>query len=614
MHSSKRIGRVGEVVIVGIIGLVPLALGMYGIDWGLPSLVRNSYYFSGPEDYPTVSELEVRHSAELYREFTPGGPRERSTFNAIRSCHPDEHYVLKGLANMDPMRGDFATGLFGWPSLIFYIEGFALTVASLLGYVTLTRDLGFYFAHPGEIARMYLVGRYVVALFGGASAVVVYFWGRDHYNWQTGALAGVVMGVIPLTTVHMRYMTGDVPMLLFVSLGLYFCSRSVHSPRARWPILAGLAFGLAMSAKYKAVILLPLLLLAVAGREMARGRPLARAVLRMWTWQALSGVAMALVVFLALNVSVLLRPAEFWRVFSGEVGSVAMNVGQDAAGEGDLLARIAEMLGAAAASPALILAYCVGPIPILLALGACIRAVVERSRSGFLPSVGFVMVYLTMGSIGTMYGRHLMPLLPMVALLSARQALVMWDQVQVAVLRRYMTVGLVALLVGTALWRSVGYSRLFAAPDVRTEAAEWIATHIPPGATIGVPEVPWQYDTPPINERKYRVVVTGYDVDELRAMRPDYYVVSSRHRDPVLRKPTAESELFWRDLRSTRRYVVARVIERMPFVYRDTQRAGPAASLALACLGLQLYNAHAPEDMRYANPRITVYRRADIAP
>ena len=606
--------RLSEIITIILIALLAAALGISGIEWGLPSNARNSCYFSGPDDHPRISELEVRHSADLYREFSVEAPRERSTFNAIRSCHPDEHYVLKGLANMDPRRGDFTSGLFGWPSLIFYIEGLALAVTSFFGYVTLTRDLAFYFANPDEIAKMYLVGRFMVVLFGTATAVVLYCWGRDCYNRGTGILAGVMISVLPLTTVHMHYMTGDIPMLFFVSLGLYFCSRSVLSSRARWPILAGLALGLAVSAKYKAVILLPLILVAVGAREMAKGRSMSDAVLRMWRLPALAGIAIALSVFLLLNLSVVRHASEFWRVFSGEIGSVAMNVGEGVTRGGDWFRRIPAMIGAAFAAPGLLLVHCTGPIPIVLALGACIRAVVDRSRRDLLPAIGFVLVYLTMGFIGTVYGRHMMPLLPMVALLSARQALVAWQQVPVPKLRSYLTVGLVALLVGTSLWRSIGYCRLFAALDVRLEAARWISSHVPTGASIGVPEIPWQYDTPPINERKYEVLVAGYDVEKLRALRPEYYLVSSRHKDPILRKPTPESSLFWRELRSTRKYVAVRVFERMPFVYEDTQRAGPTASLGLACLGLQLYNADAPEDMRYANPQITVFRRADIVP
>lgn len=601
-----------EVGIVLIVFLIPVVLGSIGIRWGLPSKERGAFYFSGPEEFPDISRDEVRKSAELYPEFSDAAPRDRRTFNAIRSCHPDEHYVLKGLANMDPKRGDFATGLFGWPSLIFYIEGLGLAIASIFGFVTLTRDLSFYFHDPGQIARMYLVGRIIVVAFGAASAVVVYRCGRDYYNRRTGVIAAVLLGILPLTTVHMHYMTGDIPMLFFVSLGLYFCLRSGLSPRARWSLLAGAAFGLAMSAKYKAVILVPMIPMAAVLQRLGRGRSFGSSLSKALSWPVLTGIAVAVALFLVLNFSIVLDFGQFWRVFSGEVSSIATNVGVEAqtgTGGHDL----SGLIEGALVSPAWVLTHSVGTVPLMLAIAACVIAIVWRSPRDFVPAGGLAIVYLTMGVLGTVYARHMMPLAPLVALLSARCVFTAWKQVRLRRLRGFLTVALGVLLVVPPLWRSVAYCRLFSATDVRLEAARWIRACVPEGSVIGVPESPWQYDTPPINERDYEVVVTGYDADRLRELAPDYCVVSSRHQDPILRKPTPEGERFWKEFAAGSRYMAVRTVERMPFVYANTEKAPKLVRRWLRLLGVELDNAEAPEDMRYANPRFTIYRRRDLA-
>ena len=604
--------RLAEILTVLAIFLVPLILGSIGIRWGLPSKERTALYFSGPEDFPDIPEEEVRRSAELYPEFSDAAPRDRRTFNAIRSCHPDEHYVLKGLANMDPKAGDFTTGLFGWPSLIFYIEGVGLAIATALGFVTLTRDPTFYFRDPEQLARMYLVGRVIVVVFGAASAVVVYRCGRDYYNQRTGVVAGLVLGVLPLTTVHMHYMTGDIPMLFFAALGLYFCLRSGLSPRARWPVLAGIALGLAMSAKYKAVILVPLIPAAAVLQRLGRGRSFGSSLVKAVRWPVLVGMALAAAVFLALNPSVVLDFAQFWRVFSGEVTSIATNVGAETQA-GTLAKDLPGMLERAFASPAWIVMQSVGVLPLVLAVAAGVIGIVWRTPRDLLPAGGLAIVYLTMGVLGTVYARHLMPLVPLVALLSARCLFTAWNQIRQPRLQAFLTVALGVLLLAPPLWKSVAYCRLFSAKDVRLDAAQWIRTCVPEGSVIGMPESPWQYDTPPVNEREYRVVVTGYDAERLSAVDPEYYLVSSRHSDPILRKPTAESKRFWSELTNGKRYAEVRVVERMPFVYANTARAPSEVRRFLRWLGVELDNAEAPEDMRYANPVFTIYRRRDLA-
>ena len=610
--SGKAVTRrAAQIAKVLLLALLPIAISAWGIRWGLPSAERRDLYLSGPDRYPDVSEAEVRQSAKLYREFSDDAPRPRSTFNALRSCHPDEHYVLKGLANMDPAKGDFSTGLYGWPSLIFLIEGAGLALASAAGYVTLTHDLSVYFNDPSQIARMYLVGRWMVTILGGAAVVVLYFLGRDCYDSKTGLLAALIAGVVPLTTVHMRYMTGDVPMLFFVSVFLYLCSRIHTSSRVRWPLLAGAALGLAMSAKYKAVILLPLIPIAVYLRNRSRDRSAGKSIVRCFHWSVVAGVSLSVLMFAGLNWQVVTHMHEFWRVFSGEIGSVAMNAG--AGGGISSVLRFFQVGSEAAVAPTRVLTFCVGPVVLILAIACCVKTVVRWSRHDFLFSIGFGLVYLTMGAIGTIYSRHMMLLLPFLVLLAARYILRAFEQLPRGSLRTNLTGMLVVLAIGPGLWRSIGYARLFAERDVRLDVARWITRTVPEGSSIGMPEVPWQYDTPPINEDRYDIVVTGYNAAALRSARPEFYLVSSRHRDPLLRKRTFERVCFWDALRSAEEYFAVRHFRRLPHVYRNADAAPPDLGFWLNAIGLSLDNSEAPEDMRYGNPEFTFFRRADVS-
>jgi len=598
-----------ESIFVIAIVLIAFALGVMGLDWGLPSAERNAFYFPDGK-YPRVPVDEVKASAHIYPEFSDAAPRPRSTFNAIRSCHPDEHYVLKGLANMDPLAGDFTTGLYGWPSLIFYIEGFGLTLARLVGYVTLTHDVTYYFEHPDAIARMYHVGRLMVVLFGVATVLVIYWAARFYYDRQTAEIAALIAAVSPLLTVHMHYMTGDVPMLFFACLGVYFCLRTYGSHRLRWPLLAGMALGLAMSAKYKAVVLLPMIPFAAAMRASWHYRWFEK-LQRAWGRPVLAGLACAFGVFALLNFQVVLHPIEFWRIFTGEVTSVAINAGAEARAAVGWWPRLTRMAARAVYGPADVLMRTTGPWPLILAFGAIVRALVLQRRRVWLIIAGFALVYLTMGAIGTVYARHLMLLVPFLALLAGRFVIAGWHTFPFPPARRVLMWLCAGLIVSTCLCKSLAYTRLFSAHDIRLTAAEWIARHVPAGSSIGMAEVPWQYDTPPINEARHPVVVTGYSADKLRKLKPDYFLISSRHRDPILRKPTPERDRFWREVLNYRRYSPLREFSTSPFIYARTAPTSYSTRSFLKWTGFLLDNSDAPEDMRYANPRMILLRRVE---
>ena len=609
LDGKKKASSLDALLMV-LIASVPVALGSVGIGWGLPSEERSAYYFGDAEGSAARGAARRRTG---YVDF-PGDRSERASFNGICSSHPDEWYVLKELWDLGPRASEMDARLLGWPSLVFYVQGLALALASVLGLVTSGRDLAFYCQHPGEIAKAYMVGRFTAVLFAGASAAVLYRCGRDYYNRATGVLAGVILGSMPLITVHSHYMTGDMLVPFFGSLGVYFCLRTYLSRRSRWPALAGLAFGLAMSAKCKAAILLLLIPTAVALRGSGHRGSLGRVLTRIARWPVLMGVGLAVIVFTVLNPSIILSPSSFLGVVSTEVSRFVMDSqppGHEVHVESQ---RIPWAMGTIAVTPAWVLVHSVGPIPLVLALGACVSSVVWNVRRDLVPVGGLCFIYLAAGLAGVTFSRHMIPLAPLLALLAARHALRTWEQVRPRHLKTWLTGVLIVCLAGPGLWKSVGYCRLFAEEDVRLDAGRWISMNVPKGATIGVPEIPWQYDTPPIDERDYRVVVTGYDAAKLRRLKPDYYAISSRHTDPTVHAETPERKRLFEALASRKRYTTAYVAERMPFVLKSRWRVGRSLCRLLFWVGLDLRNADAPEDLRYVNPQFAILERVDLPP
>ena len=192
--------------------------------------------------------------------------------------------------------------------------------------------------------------------------------------------------------------------------------------------------------------------------------------------------------------------------------------------------------------------------------------------------------------------RYLMPVAPLPVLLVAWAFLRIHRKGVERRKRRTMLTAPVLLgvvLLATGI-QSFGFCRLFSDPeaDTRTRAGEWIANNIPKGATIGVVSEPWQFELPPLNADRFRLVVVDQDPQALAEARVEFFVSSDLQFPPIairgpLNAPEAE---FWAEVfESGGRYVVARRIEAWPY-------------------GRKLFLRHGPHDMRYSNPVIVIAR------
>jgi len=136
--------------------------------------------------------------------------------------------------------------------------------------------------------------------------------------------------------------------------------------------------------------------------------------------------------------------------------------------------------------------------------------------------------------------------------------------------------------------------------DSRTVAGEWVLKHLKGGEEIAVTEEPWQFEMPPMDRKRYRIAVCGYDAGALLRGGAKVFVYSDLQSDPGVnphRDVLGEAE-FWNELKQGS---VAEVFE-LAFVApvpRDVRKYYSA---------LGLWKAQ-PEDLRYVSPRVVVLRR-----
>jgi len=621
----KRVIRIsfGPAFVAGLAVCIAGFLVSRGMGWGLPSARRNRLYFTSGTPAaraPSMSLEELARSWQDYPDNLPGserpGSHARSAFNPIRSYHPDEYVVLKCLFSMRHGRQPMFPGFFGWPAFYFYCVGAALQIGSWAGFIHVVPKLAHYYANPADLARMYLVGRAVTLGFGLGTVVVFFLAMRRLYDGTTAALGALLLAVTPLFTVNARCMTGDVPMLFWVSVTLYCAARMTGDGRTRWYVLAGCAVGLAAATRYQGVLAAFLVVAAHfvrpdgAGSDKGRGRVrlAARRLVqgRLWLAAGMSGLC-----FLALNPYIPLRWDQFVHELSGEVSSSG--------------GRFVRVFALTSQFPVSALGLLTAALAVV---GMAVTATTKR-RPDALVMAGFGPGLVILLLQRPVMVRYLMPVLflPVITWVRflalvvrgseveapARSGLLeasrpdVWHPNAGGVTRRSLKaflqsrgpLAVLAIGVGLLSWTdslrdSLAYANLCRQPNVRTVAGEYIASRIKRGTRIGVLSEPWQFEMPPIDPERYHVEVIGMDPTRLMGRRPDFFICSELQKPPLaVRGPLNEEERdFWEFLDKKGLYALKARQVAWP-------RRGGLASIFIP----------PPHDMRYVNPVIDLYKR-----
>ncbi len=574
---------------------------LHGLQWGLPSETRNMLTM-GPDraqwKAPALSAGEAEDPWAAYPNFTRpdvkrSGSHARSAFNPIRSYHPDEYVILKSLSAMRPAELKLFPGFFAWPALQFYIVGGALKVSGWLGLVKLVSDINFYFQNPGEMARLYVVGRVVTLLFGLGAIFLAWMAGRKLLGEMGGAVAALLLAVTPLFAVNAHYLTADVPMLFWVLLTFYFSIGIMQRGRRRDYLLAGAALGLAAATRYQGAFAAMLILTAHMMRPSEGGGPdvvvgarhalpMRSRVGRLAAADLSIAALVSILVFLAINPYILSHFPKFVQELSDELR-----------GSANPQPWALSTFLSATAGLGIPFAMCV--------LGAACLIVARKSREGLLILIGFGLPAVILLAGKPVMARYLMPVLPLAVFAVAWAFCLVQRQ---ALTRPKPSARAAAPLLLAALLLAIGlqtysFCRLFSDPDsdTRTLAGKVIASVVPDGATVGVLSAdggdPWQFELPPLNQRRCKILLVPPDPAALEAAGPDYFVCSDLQFPPLaVRGPLSEKEEQFRQtvLLGAGNYVVVQRFESWPPGWRALLAQGP-------------------HDMRYANPVIILSYR-----
>jgi 4-amino-4-deoxy-L-arabinose transferase-like glycosyltransferase len=422
--------------------------------------------------------------------------------------HPDEHAIVERAAAI-LRTGDYSPHWFNYPSAYIYAQAL-----SYIPYFLISAARGFGNTIPDPAPYgFYFAGRVMTAFLGALTVPLVYVLASRLYGRRTGLVSSTLLTFCLLHVVHSHYVTTDVPVALFVTLTLVFCSLVLQKAEKKYIILAALFAGLSTSTKYPgAVTLLPVLVaqvLAPATRGWERlGQRLGLSV-GAFMVGFLVGTPYA---FLELNT------------FLSSLASVLGHYGTSQPGfEGGntWLWYLRQTLTSADAALA------------GLGLAGIVWAAVKRRRGDLLLLSFVVPYYLLISLWQVRFERNLVPLLPVLMVLAGRVLVdaVSWLATRWPALRRREVLILscltaVAVVIPTKA--VLDFDTALSQRDHRNVAADWVNANLPSGSKIVTEGFPI-----PVDEDHFEVVqlvrIDSEDLEWYLDEGVEYVIVSDGH-------------------------------------------------------------------------------------
>jgi 4-amino-4-deoxy-L-arabinose transferase-like glycosyltransferase len=492
-------GLFAALAVAALTGLCGITGGLPGPERlrALPEALRGSPDFarrltdSWNRLYQGIALAHERRSADEPRtsvagvvEIAPGWkfppeslvPAARALLT--QSVNPDEKKTFIVLARMRPWKLDFEPLYAQYGGAFVYPFGAVLAAAAAVRLVHLTPDLSFYLNDPSQMARLYIWGRLYILLFHGLGVWMVYELARVLSGRRAAAAAAVLFALCPAVLVQSHILKPHAAAAFWFLAAVYALVRAVEEGRPLDFLLCGLGAGMAAGAALTTAYGLALPALAWALR---RDR----------TWRAAAaGTAAGLLVLAATNPYLILHPGDFaWEFLVYMPARAAaswtfLTDGLRGAMDG--------------AGPSWVFAA-------FVSAAWAIRRGGPRRALGALFLGGFVLVWFRFSGWAASPAslRFAYPLIGVGCALAADAAFSLPFEFLGAVF-------LAIVLVETAARGGAVLANLSAEAGpaaTRTAAADWIESHVPAGAEVGLVRYPEPAHTPPFRWDRYRLVV-----------------------------------------------------------------------------------------------------------
>ena len=501
-----------DFAILGVVLLLALALRLPVLNWGLPPTT------------PQVAASDIRCSYAF-----------------------DEDDILTGVSFMRPAQFDFDPRRYHWGMLHFHLlQGF-LDGAEAIGYFERPWRDSYYNLTAGEFERVYKLARGLSVFFGLLGILAVYLLTLEFHSRTAAFWAAAIVGASPAHLLGSAQIRVDLTMVALVTLAAWLGLRALRAVTMRPLFGFGIVCGLAVAAKYPALlVIVPMLLVVLHSRRYAlRGIVV-----------VLGGVVMGTL----LGAPYLLaRWPEVWRQVS------------DAAAFGQPIPP-----RFAISPPALlwdhlenVVRFGIGPVAAALAGAGMFLLLRRRSSAAALVAAALIGSIVTLVPLKWPLLRYDLLLLPWLALAAG---------VALASLGRGLRVPLACAALIFPLAGSVAQIHYMRSPHPANGALNTILREVPPGTVIARIAA----ELPPLDRKVYPMGSNPF-MDDLMASPPQWVLTADL---PDVEYPRANLDLLAREYDEVG-------------VFRS-ERILPWATLG---------ESGAPHDWKYSHPAMGLYRR-----
>jgi 4-amino-4-deoxy-L-arabinose transferase-like glycosyltransferase len=421
---------------------------------------------------------------------------------------PDERNIVEAAIKFGAT-GDFNPHVFVYPSLYYYV----LFIVDLVYYVILflfyqTGWQQFWYTPLSEPTAIVTLARLTTVFFGVGTVYLLYRLGKDAYNKQVGLLAAVFLS---LTYLHVRdshFGTTDVPTTFFFTLALWFAIRLFQKPELKNYLWFGLSAGLAIGTKYNTGMILVALLTSYY-LFIRKINISAKESRKKYSYYLAIAIFASGFAFIISTPFALFDFPTFKSDFMANVHNLRYGHRGIDLGLGwwyHLKFTLYHGLG----------------LPYLFAAGIGLAyALWKRTEMDYIIVLQTICYYVWISSGKTVFVRYLIPLMPLVAILTARWASEVFDTFSVRKPHmKYIGLGVISVIIlSVSIYNLCYFDYLLLQKDTRTLAKEWIETIFPPRTKIAMDG--WQ-GKPQLKETEYQLVYIGMLNNEKAWLKPKF--------------------------------------------------------------------------------------------
>jgi len=552
-----------------LILLIFLTLIIYlpGIKWGLPSKEINNLYFYIKKSLEQNLEEIKKYKEPIWKGFgyylalhpeEEGKKLPRNLYNPIRSYHPDEYFIIKVLASMKPEKFDFNPYQFSVGGVYLYFVGFFLFLFSKTKIIKLTKDLSFYFFNPEEIGKFYIVGRSITSFYGIGVIILSFLISKKIFKKEISPfLTTILILFSPLIILNSSYMYVDIPGLFWIMMCLYFSIKTIEIPNNKNFFLTGIFSGLACGTK---IPLLVSIFIPFLTSVLIYSKDIKKIILS------------SIYVIGGFLISFGITNPYFFITYPLPLIELKQHTPLSFSGKFYLCS----------------LGYGIGWFPFILCfVGIFLNKNNFKEKNYILLFIWCTFYFFFISIFSKNYARYILPVVPPLIILGSYYWL---ENFKIKILRRII----LACCFLYSFFYGLSYKSLLIKENTRTEAGKWIKENIPYGKSIGICEVPWQFQMPPFDYFAHKVVVTNYDFEKLKKEMPDYFIISSFQGEipPYPSNLQRERIEFWRKFISSNLYSPIKTFQKFP-------------SIGI----IKFKFKKLPEDLIYINPTIIIFKK-----